>query len=88
MARRAYGVSAAAVHQRGRSDEVRDVAAWLTRRLTAATLRELAEWFGLSHPGSAGNLLRRADRAVAESGRLRRAIDAIQRRLAETKNEA
>jgi hypothetical protein len=63
------------------------VAAWLTRRWTTATLRALAESFGLSHPGSVSNLLRRAERAVAESTRLRHAIDAIQNRLEKTKNE-
>ena len=82
-----YGVSRATFQERGRGDASRDVAAWLARRWTTATLRELAESFGLSHPGSVSNLLRRVDRTVAESTALRRAIDAIQQRLAKTKNE-
>jgi len=82
-----YGVSPTTFQERGHGDEHRDVAAWLTRRWTTATLRDLAESFGLNHPGSVSNLLRRADRAVAESSRLRRAIDAIQQRLKKTKNE-
>jgi chromosomal replication initiation ATPase DnaA len=82
-----YGVSAATFQERGRGDDSRDVAAWLTRRLTTATLRELAELSSLNHAGSVSNLLRRADQAVAESRRLRRDIDAIQQRLRKTKNE-
>jgi len=42
------------------------VAAWLARRLTVATLRELTEPFGLSHPDSVRNLLNRADRMAAK----------------------
>jgi chromosomal replication initiation ATPase DnaA len=45
-----YGVSPATFQERRRGDESRDVAAWLTRRLTTGTLRELAGLFGLSHP--------------------------------------
>jgi hypothetical protein len=56
--------------------------------LTTATWRELTGLFGLSHPGSVNNLLRRAERAVAESNRLRRAIEVIEQRLTKTKNEA
>jgi putative transposase len=82
-----FGVVPTTFQERTRGDECRDVAAWLTRRWTTATLRELAESFGLSHPGSVSNLLRRADRAVAESSRLSRAVDAIERRLTQTKNE-
>jgi len=84
-----YGVLPTTFQERGHGDEHRDVAAWLARRWTTATLRELAELFGLSHPGSVSNLLRRVDRAVAESSRLRREIDAIQLqlRLKQTKNE-
>ena len=82
-----YGVSPTTFQERGHGDEHRDVAAWLTRRWTTAPLRELAELFGLSHPGSVSNLLRRVDRAVAESSRLRREIDAIQLQLRLKQNE-
>ncbi len=65
----------------------RDVAAWLARRLSSATLRELAPAFGLSHPDSLNNLVRRVDRALAESSRLRRDIEMIQRILEVSKSE-
>ena len=82
------GGSPTTFHERGRGGDSCDVAAWLTRRWTTATLRELAESFGLSHPGRVSNLLlRRADRAIAESNHLRRAIATIQQRPGKTKNE-
>jgi hypothetical protein len=79
-----YGVSSATFPERRRGDESRDVAPCLTRRLTTATLREL---FDLSHPRSVSNLLRRAERTVAESSRLRRVIEVIEQRLIKTKNK-
>lgn len=82
-----YGVSSARFPEGRRGDEGCDVAAWLTRRLTTATLRELAGLFGLSHLGSVSNLLRRAQRAIAESSRLRRVIEVIEQRLMKTENE-
>ncbi|MBN1854122.1 MAG: transposase [Pirellulales bacterium] len=59
----------------------RDVAAWLARRLTTLTMRELAGSFGLRHPDSVANLTRRADRAMKKSPRLRNEVDAIRREL-------
>ena len=81
------GLSPATFQERRRGDESRDVATCLTRRLTTATLREVAGLFGLSHLGSVSNLLRRAERTVAESSRLRRVIEVIEQRLMKTKNE-
>ena len=46
----------------------RDVAAMLCRRWTTATLRELSGRFGLSHPDSASDLIKRGKR-LAESNR-------------------
>jgi len=65
----------------------RDVAAWLARRLSSATLRELAPAFGLSHPDSVSNLVRRVDRALAESSKPRQDIEMIQRILDSSKTE-
>ena len=81
-----YGVSSATFQERRRGDENRDVL-WLRRRLTTATLRELAGLFGLSHPGSVSNLLPRAEQAVPDSSPLRRVIEVIEQRLIKTKNE-
>ena len=49
----------------------RDSAAWLARELTPVTLRELSPAFGLTHPDSVRNLIRRADRALLGSLMLR-----------------
>jgi chromosomal replication initiation ATPase DnaA len=82
-----YGISPASFQRRRSGDDRRDVAAYLARRLTITTLRELAGVFGLTHPGSVSNLLRRAEDTVTNSKHLRQDIDAIRKRLAKTKNE-
>ncbi len=66
----------------------RDLAAWLARELTPATLRELSEAFGLTHPDSVRNLIRRAERALANSPSLREEITLIRTALAKTENRA
>ncbi len=57
------------------------IAAWLARRLTTATLRELAPEFGLSHPDSVSNLTRRMAPALAENRNPRRQVDSLRRAL-------
>ena len=62
----------------------RDLAAWLARELTPVTLRELSAAFGLTHPDSVRNLIRRADHALLGSRPLRDEIEAIRHRLPKT----
>ena len=50
------------------------------------TLRELSAAFGLTHPDSVHNLIRRADRALLGSRMLRGEIEAIRHRLPKTEN--
>lgn len=70
------------VFQRKHADErSRNVAAWLARHLTQATLRELAPHFGLRHPESLSNLTRRVDQSLAKSPKLRTEIETIKERL-------
>ena len=59
----------------------RDIAALLARRLTTATLRELSELFGLGHPDSVRNLIRRAEKSVENSLAVRKKVEAIRRSL-------
>ena len=75
-------------YERRRRELARDVAAWLARRHTSATLRELAPAFGLSHPDSVSNLIRRVDRALAKSSQLRQDIEMIERSLESPKTGA
>jgi putative transposase len=82
-----YGVGHDRFHERRSGELARDVAAWLARRRTSATLRELAPAFGLSHPDSVSNLIRRVDRAVAKSSQLRHDIEMIERSLESPKTE-
>ena len=59
----------------------RDLAAWLVRHHSSATLRELAPIFGLNHPDSVNHLVRRVDLALARSSELRENIGMTQRIL-------
>jgi len=76
-----FGVDMAGFTEKRSALLSRDVAAWLARRLTTWTMRELAGSFGLRHPDSVANLTRRADRAMKKSPRLRKEVDAIRREL-------
>ena len=82
-----YGISRSSLQVRRSGDDRCDVAAWLTRSLTSVTLRELASFFGLNHPGSVSNLLRRAETTIAKSKRLRKDTGSIREMLLKTKNE-
>ena len=59
----------------------RDVAAYLCRRYTTATLAELSSIFGLSHRDSSGDLVKRARRAREENPKIERRIRKIEKRL-------
>ena len=59
----------------------RDIAAWLARRLTTQTLRQLTVPFGLTHPDSVSNLTRRAERAMTKNPKLRDEVDALRKRI-------
>lgn len=81
-----FGTTPAAFACRRSTASGRDVAAWLARRLTSATLRELAEPFGLRHPDSVSNLVRRANAAINQSRRLQQDVATIQNSLTKTEN--
>ncbi len=76
-----YGVDAASFATKHSKEVSRDVAAWLARRLTVSTLRELSESFGLGHPDSVRGLINRTERAMAESPQLRCQINELKKRL-------
>jgi hypothetical protein len=86
-----FGRSADALSRRGARDPCRGLAAYLVRRTTDASLRELARDLGLSRPDSVPNLTRRVANALATSPGLRddlRAIEESLRGSQETKNKA
>jgi len=60
----------------------REMAALLCRRYTSATLAELSERFGLRHPDSSANLVRRAKQREKESASYRRRIAQAESQLA------
>ena len=65
-----YGTEATSLSRRHDPHLARAVAAWLCRRHTEATLRELAKWLGLSRADSVPNLTRRLEARLKASPRL------------------
>ncbi len=76
-----YRVSANSYAARRSNATGRDLAAYMAHRHTTATLRDLGELFGLSHPDSVSNLTRRAAKALAKSKRLRMDLATITEKL-------
>ncbi len=81
-----YGVTSDQFRMRGTRQLSRDVAAWLCRRLSSATLRELAPALGVNHPDSVRNLVRRVDRELTRSRSVRRDVESLRDRLLKTVN--
>ena len=65
----------------------RDVAALLCRELTCATLRELSKEFGLRHPDSSANLVRRAKRQMEDNKAFERQAKDLREKLVKTENQ-
>ena len=65
-----YGLEDAALSRRHDPHLARAVAAWLCRRYTEASLRELAKWLGLSRADSVPNLTRRLEARLGASPEL------------------
>ena len=83
-----YQVDQAIFAQRGDGHIARAAAAWLSRRLTTATLRDLSGPLGLSRPESVSNLTRRMERQLGRDPKTTQDLAKIESRLAqETKNK-
>ncbi|MDC0934712.1 transposase [Pirellulales bacterium] len=65
----------------------RDMAALVCRRFTSSTLAELSAAFGLGHPDSAANLVRRARRNENESSDYRKQLKNIEKVIMKTENQ-
>jgi hypothetical protein len=75
-----YGLDEAALSRRHDPHVARAVAAWLCRRHTEASLRELAVWSGLSRADSVPNLVRRIETRLKASPELSDDLAAILKR--------
>lgn len=85
----AHGVKSAAYAKFRSAAAGRDMAAWLCRRWSGATLRELGTWFGLTGTDSVANLVRRAEIRNQESSKWRRQAKQIEIALGlHTENKA
>ncbi len=83
-----FHVDQAIFAQRGDGHIARAAAAWLSRRLTTATLRELSVPLGLSRPESVSNLTRRMERQLPRDPKMKQDLAKIESRLAnKTKNK-
>jgi len=60
-----FMVDAEIFKQRGDGHIARAAAAWLSRRVTTAALRELSVPLGLTRPGSVSKLTRRMERVLS-----------------------
>ncbi len=65
----------------------RDMAALVCRRFTSSTLAELSDAFGLGHPDSVANLVRRARRIESESPEFRNRMKQVEQTMLETENQ-
>ena len=84
-----YQVESDIFAQRGDGHIARAAAAWLSRRLTTATLRQLSVPLGLGRPESVSNLTRRMDRHLQQDPKMKQDLAKIESRLAhKTKNKA
>jgi chromosomal replication initiation ATPase DnaA len=59
----------------------RDVAAYLCRRYTTSTLAELSQHFGLGHPDSSSDMIKRAARNQATNSSIRKRVKRIEKQL-------
>jgi REP element-mobilizing transposase RayT len=85
---RYYQVDPEILSSRGNGHIARALAAWLARRVTSATLRELSVPLGLGRPESVSNLTRRVDREIAKDRQLRKEARQLERLIVErTKNK-
>ncbi len=78
---RHYKVDPKILSIRGDGHLARAVAAWLARRLTTATLRELSVPLGLGRPESVSNLTRRIDVDLAKNPKLQKELRLIESRI-------
>ena len=76
-----YQVDHAIFSQRGDGHIARAAAAWLSRRLTTATLRELSVPLGLTRPESVSNLTRRMERQLIRDPKMKQDLATIESRL-------
>ena len=59
----------------------RDVAAYLCRRYTSATLAELSVRFGLGHPDSSSDMVKRAKKLIESNSAIKNRVKRIKKRL-------
>jgi putative transposase len=67
--------------RRGMSNDARNVAIYLARRLSGQTLSAIGDAFGLEHYSSVSSVVSRMKQRIADDRRLRRKVEKIERAL-------
>ena len=81
-----FGTTVDSFQTRRTASVERDIAAWMAHRRTTSTLRELSGAFGLHHPDSVSNLIRRAEAAIGQSAKVANQIKHLDQLLSKTEN--
>ncbi len=76
-----YGVSVSDYHGFRSVAGGRDVAAYLCRRYTSATLAELSKRFGLGHPDSSSDIVKRSKKHIESNPAISKRVKRIEKRL-------
>ena len=81
-----FGTTVESFQTRRSKSVERDIAAWMAHRRTTSTLRELSVAFGLHHPDSVSNLIRRAEAVIDQSAKVANQIKQLDELLSKTEN--
>ena len=81
-----FGTTVESFQTRRSNSVERDIAAWMAHRRTTSTLRELSGAFGLHHPDSVSNLIRRAETLINQSAKVANQIKQLDELLSKTEN--
>ena len=79
-----FGTTVKSFQTRRTASFERDIAAWMAHRRTTSILRELGGVFGLRHPDSVSNLIRRAEAAINQSANIANQINHLDELLSKT----
>jgi len=81
-----FGTTVESFQTRRTASVERDIAAWMAHRRTTSTVRELSDAFGLRHPDSVSNFIRRAEAAINQSANIANQIKHLNKLLSKTEN--
>jgi len=72
--------------RRGKTNEARNVAIYLCRRVSGETLARIGKDFHLENYGSVSSIVSRMKKTLMHDGRLRKRVQRVERQLREAQN--